>query len=202
MKGKSKIPFIRLVQKFDPNMLCPACEVICTADSRHCYICNQCVERFDHHCPWVNNCIGINNHSYFYFYIITQTFYLILILIMAVFNITLLMSSETLVKARTTVMFPQIVHSDVETAQITYDLTLVLTILLTIFFLPFLVILDTIQTQNFMRNQTTNTRFSNNKNKRQNVSEQMLATLADDDTSCEDESLQGGTQMNNIANRA
>ena len=71
MRGRSQIPFIRLVEKFDPNMLCPACEVICTADSRHCYICNQCVERFDHHCPWVNNCIGINNHSYFYLYIVT-----------------------------------------------------------------------------------------------------------------------------------
>ena len=70
MKGKSKVPFLKLVEKFDPNMLCPACEVICTADSRHCYICNQCVERFDHHCPWVNNCIGLQNHNYFYLYII------------------------------------------------------------------------------------------------------------------------------------
>ena len=59
MKGTSKIPFVRLVEKFEANLLCPHCEVICTADSRHCYICNQCVERFDHHCQWVNNCVGI-----------------------------------------------------------------------------------------------------------------------------------------------
>ena len=57
---KSKnVSFIRLVEKFDPNMLCPTCEVICTSESRHCYICNRCVERFDHHCQWINNCIGI-----------------------------------------------------------------------------------------------------------------------------------------------
>ena len=71
MRGSSQIPFIKLVEKFDPNVLCPTCEVICTADSRHCYICNRCVERFDHHCPWVNNCVGINNHAYFYLYVIT-----------------------------------------------------------------------------------------------------------------------------------
>ena len=40
MKGTQGIPFLKLVEKFEPNTLCPACEVICTPDSRHCYICN------------------------------------------------------------------------------------------------------------------------------------------------------------------
>lgn len=86
MKSNQYIPFIRLVEKFDPNMLCPKCEVICTSDSRHCYICNRCVERWDHHCQWVNNCIGIQNHSYFYLFVVLQFLYMFLVILMGFFS--------------------------------------------------------------------------------------------------------------------
>ncbi|CAD8102541.1 unnamed protein product [Paramecium sonneborni] len=58
-------------QQIDPINICPDCWVIKPQRSKHCEFCQKCVIVYDHHCPWINNCVGAKNLLYFYIYLIS-----------------------------------------------------------------------------------------------------------------------------------
>ena len=44
---------------------CPLCGAVQPPGAHHCSVCRRCIRRRDHHCPWVNNCVGEDNRKFF-----------------------------------------------------------------------------------------------------------------------------------------
>lgn len=44
------------------NQFCNICKSVVSLKAKHCRKCNKCVTDFDHHCVYLNNCIGQKNY--------------------------------------------------------------------------------------------------------------------------------------------
>mmetsp|Transcript_27223 Transcript_27223/g.48916 ORF Transcript_27223/g.48916 Transcript_27223/m.48916 type:complete len:542 (-) Transcript_27223:23-1648(-) len=64
-----KPKLVDLYETFNPDYVCFYCESLRTPSTKHCQYCQKCVRHFDHHCPWINNCIGMNNFKVFLIFI-------------------------------------------------------------------------------------------------------------------------------------
>ncbi|XP_072383524.1 palmitoyltransferase ZDHHC3 [Diabrotica undecimpunctata] len=45
--------------------VCARCETYRPPRAHHCRICQRCIRKMDHHCPWINNCVGERNQKFF-----------------------------------------------------------------------------------------------------------------------------------------
>ncbi|KAK9368684.1 DHHC palmitoyltransferase-domain-containing protein [Lipomyces kononenkoae] len=57
-----------------PINYCTVCRIWRPARAIHCRECDSCIDFMDHHCVWLNNCIGVRNYRYFFCLILSLSF--------------------------------------------------------------------------------------------------------------------------------
>lgn len=80
---ESQTPLHEVKRKGGDLRYCQKCGHYKPPRAHHCRVCKRCVLRMDHHCIWINNCVGHNNYKAFFlfvFYVVLACCYALILL--------------------------------------------------------------------------------------------------------------------------
>ena len=82
---KFESDFLKLINEYSLSFnsdqyefYCDKCEGHVVPFTKHCHRCNRCCKDFDHHCIWLNTCIGFNNYKHFFVLIVLMLVHAVL----------------------------------------------------------------------------------------------------------------------------
>lgn len=149
MKNK-KTDILSLLLKYEAHRVCPECVILKPDRSRHCDYCGSCVAVFDHHCPWIDNCVGARNHKYFLLFIFSTLLTVIYMTVLAAAHISI---TDPVNKYSLISFEDDDILFDIKEVVCGADFILAL-----IFGVP-LILLNSVQVNNFIKGKTTSERF-------------------------------------------
>ena len=76
--------------------ICIKCGIIKSSSTKHCLICDRCVENWDHHCYWLNTCISNKNFCKFKLFLYFTFIFLIKNLLFYIYSVYLILSAKDL----------------------------------------------------------------------------------------------------------
>ncbi|KAI8883469.1 zf-DHHC-domain-containing protein [Backusella circina FSU 941] len=78
-----------------PLKYCETCCIYRPPRASHCKQCDNCVENEDHHCIWLNNCIGKRNYRTFFTFIMSCTLLCIYVVSFSLAHVISICLSQT-----------------------------------------------------------------------------------------------------------
>ncbi|KAF3449169.1 hypothetical protein FNV43_RR09897 [Rhamnella rubrinervis] len=85
----SENPVHEIKRKGGDLRYCQKCAHYKPPRAHHCRVCKRCVLRMDHHCIWINNCVGHANYKVFFIFVVYAVIACIYSLVLLVGSLTI-----------------------------------------------------------------------------------------------------------------